>query len=139
MGLIVADLDKSRRFYIDFLGFTEVPRPANFLFGGAWFRAESGDEVHVILATDTTARAGIQDPGSAKKEGLATHFAFEVDDLEGYIKRANELGFEIVGGPFNRGLGATQMYIQDHDGFQVELFERTDVETSDQMRKPIRD
>ena len=138
MGLIVADLDRTRSFYIDFLGFKEVPRPANFLFGGAWFRADSGDEVHVILAEDTTADAGMPDPGRAKIEGLATHFAFEVDDLDGYIKRANELDIEIAGGPFNRGLGATQIYFQDPDGFQVELFERTNVNNSDQLREPIR-
>lgn len=139
MGLVVSDLDKSRAFYVGFLGFAEVPRPPNFLFGGAWFRADSGYEVHVILAADTTSNSGIPEPGRAKKEGLSTHFAFEVDDLDGYIKRANELGIEIVGGPFNRGLGATQLYAQDPDGFQVELFERTEAETSDRMREAIRD
>ena len=138
MGLIVADLDQTRTFYVDFLGFSEVPRPANFLFGGAWFRTESGVDVHAILAADTTSDAGMPDPGRAKIEGLATHFAFEVDDLDGYIKRANDLGIEIVGGPFNRGLGATQVYLQDPDGFQVELFERTDATSSDRMREPIR-
>lgn len=139
MGLVVADLDKTRSFYIDFLGFEEIPRPANFLFGGAWLRAKCGDEVHVILAADTTSDAGIPDPGRAKSEGLATHFAFEVDDLEGFIKRAKEMGLEIVGGPMNRGLGATQVYIQDPDGYQVELFGRTDRKTSDRIRLAVHD
>ena len=139
MGLIVADLEKTRAFYIGFLGLDEVARPTNFLFGGAWFRSQAGDEVHVILEADTTSDAGIPEPGRAKTEGLSTHFAFEVDDLNGYIQLANQLGIEIVGGPLNRGLGATQLYTQDPDGYQVELFERTDAESSDRMREAIRD
>ncbi|MEM8856684.1 MAG: VOC family protein [Chloroflexota bacterium] len=138
MGLIVANLDKTRSFYIDFLGFKEIDRPVNFMFDGAWFLAEPDIEVHVILAADTTAAAGIPEPGRAKTEGLATHFAFEVDNLDGYIERANELGFEIVGGPIDRGLGATQMYVQDPDGYQVELIELTGIMAPGQMREAIR-
>lgn len=138
-GLIVADLDKTRAFYVDFLGLAEISRPANFLFGGAWFRAGVGNDIHVILAADTTADAGIPEPGRGKTEGLSTHFAFEVEDLDGYIQHANELGIEIVGGPLNRGLGANQMYTQDPDGYIVELFERTEEQTSDRLRPAIRD
>lgn len=138
-GLIVADLDKTRAFYVDFLGLEEIPRPENFLFGGAWFRAGVGNDIHVILAADTTADAGIPEPGRAKTEGLSTHFAFEVDDLDGFIQRANKLGIEIVGGPLNRGLGATQMYTQDPDGYIVELFEKTGAEASDYIREAIRE
>ena len=137
MGLIVADLDQTRTFYLDFLGMKEIARPSNFLFGGAWFQA-GGYEIHVILAADTTTDAGIPDPGLGKTEGLATHFAFEVDDLDSYLERAKMLGIEISGGPFNRGLGANQAYFQDPNGYQVELFERTDQQGSDRMREPMR-
>ena len=138
MGLIAADLEQTRRFYIDFLGFKEVPRPSNFLFDGAWFRSETGYEIHIILAADTTADAGIPEPGIAKAEGLSTHFAFEVDDLDGYITRAKSMEIERVGGPLNRGLGATQAYFQDPDRYQVELFERTNEQGSNRLRKAIR-
>ena len=138
MGLIVADLDQTRTFYLDFLGMKEIPRPSNFLFGGAWFQIEAGYEVHVILAADTSADAGIPEPGIGKSEGLATHFAFEVDDLDSYLERSKSMGIEIAGGPLNRGLGANQAYFQDPDGYQVELFERTNQQGSDRMREPLR-
>ncbi|MEM7112030.1 MAG: VOC family protein [Chloroflexota bacterium] len=138
MGLVVTDLDRTRTFYIDFLGMKELARPSNFLFGGAWFGTGAGYEIHVILAADTSADAGIPEPGVGKTEGLSTHFAFEVDDLDGYIARAKVMGIQIVGGPLNRGLGAKQLYTQDPDGYQVELFERTDEQASDRLRHALR-
>ena len=36
-GLLVSDLERSRRFYGEALGLEELPRPANFAFAGAWF------------------------------------------------------------------------------------------------------
>src|SRR5262249_50070306 len=36
--LVVKDLERSRRFYVDVLGMREVPRPA-FSFTGLWFQA----------------------------------------------------------------------------------------------------
>ena len=137
MGLIVADLTRTRTFYLDFLGMKEIPRPNNFVFRGAWFQTEAGYEIHAILAADTSAEAGIPDPGVGKTGGLSTHFAFEVDDLNAYLNKAKSMGIEIVGGPLNRGLGATQAYMQDPDGYQVELFERTDQLKSDQVRGAI--
>ncbi|MFK7801705.1 MAG: VOC family protein [Anaerolineae bacterium] len=138
IGLIVADLDQTRIFYIDFLGMKEAARPSNFLFGGAWFEAGDGYEIHAIIAADTSADAGIPEPGIGKTEGLATHFAFEVDDLDSYLERAKTLGIQISGGPLNRGLGANQAYFQDPDGYQVELFERTNQQGSNRMREPLR-
>ena len=62
LGLIVADLERSRRFYGEALGLEEVPRPANFTFLGAWFSL--GDtEIHLLAEADTTGRAGMPPPG----------------------------------------------------------------------------
>jgi catechol 2,3-dioxygenase-like lactoylglutathione lyase family enzyme len=33
---VVADVEESKAFYRDILGFTEVKRPASFDFGGSW-------------------------------------------------------------------------------------------------------
>jgi glyoxylase I family protein len=79
-GLVVRDLERSRWFYGTVLGMQEIPRPSNFIFGGAWF--QGGDsQLHLILASDTTAPAGFVDAGPARHSGLATHLAFEVEDL----------------------------------------------------------
>ena len=45
--LVVKDLDRSRRFYVDVLGMREVPRPA-FSFAGSWFQA-GATQIHLIL------------------------------------------------------------------------------------------
>jgi catechol 2,3-dioxygenase-like lactoylglutathione lyase family enzyme len=121
-GLVVTDLDRSLFFYVNTVGMTEVPRPSNFKFGGAWVRA--GDsELHLVLAADTVAPAGVPDPGSAVRTGLATHIAFEVDDIHGMHQRLLDHGVEIKGGPMPRGDGVIQLYLQDPDGYMLEFFQ----------------
>lgn len=137
MGIVVEDLDRTRGFYLDFLGMKEVARPSNFVFEGAWFEMGNGDQIHVILSKDTSSEAGIPDPGVGKTGGMSTHLAFIVDDLNSYVERAAEMGIDIVGGPYNRGLGATQIYLEDPDGYQVELFERTGQQDSREIRGPL--
>ncbi len=36
MALLVADVERSRRFYTQVLGMQEIPCPKNFNFPGAW-------------------------------------------------------------------------------------------------------
>lgn len=124
IGLVVESVDQARWFYGEFLGMEELPRPENFHFDGAWFKA--GDaHIHMITGKDTTARTGIEEPGQGKQDGMATHWAFEVEDIDAYVEKAREMGVKIVGGPMERGLGATQLYMQDPDGYIVEIFEMT--------------
>lgn len=120
-GLVVRDLERSRWFYGTVLGMQEVPRPSNFKFGGAWF--QGGDsQLHLILARNTTAPAGFVDAGPAKHTGLATHLAFEVENLAATKARLEQHGIEILGGPMLRGDGAEQMYLHDPDGYLLEFF-----------------
>jgi len=121
-GLVVRDLDKSHWFYGTVLGMTEVPRPRNFKFRGAWFRG--GDsELHLIRADDTVAPPGFLDAGSAVRTGLATHIAFEVPDLNTVKARLEQYGIEIKGGPMPRGDGVMQLYLHDPDGYMLEFFQ----------------
>ena len=57
VGLVVSDLDRSRRFYADALGLEEVARPPNFNFDGAWFRF-GGTEIHLLAEAHATGGAG---------------------------------------------------------------------------------
>lgn len=120
-GLVVRDLERSRWFYGTVLAMQEIPRPPNFKFGGAWF--QGGDsQLHLILASDTTAPAGFVDAGPAKHTGLATHLAFEVDDLASVRATLEQNEITILGGPMLRGDGVEQMYFQDPDGYLLECF-----------------
>jgi catechol 2,3-dioxygenase-like lactoylglutathione lyase family enzyme len=137
-GLVVADLERSRRFYAEALGLEEVPRPPNFTFAGAWFRVGE-DEIHLLAEADTTGSAGTGDPGSSAAFGLAHHLAFEVDDLDAACARLEEAGVPLTGGPMPRGDGVTQVFFRDPDGHLLELFQRTGEDQSDApARAPVR-
>ncbi len=137
-GLVVSDLERSRRFYSEALGLEEVPRPPNFTFAGAWFRS-GDDELHLLAEVDTTGEAGQADPGAGAAFGLTHHLAFEVDDLETACRRLAEAGVPLTGGPMPRGDGVTQVFFRDPDGYVLELFEWTDEDQSDAPnREPIR-
>jgi catechol 2,3-dioxygenase-like lactoylglutathione lyase family enzyme len=137
-GLVVSDLERSRRFYGESLAFEEVPRPANFQFAGAWFRFGE-TEIHLLAEPDATGGAGVVDPGPGAAVGLTSHLAFEVDDLDAACARLAENGVELVGGPMPRGDGVTQVFFRDPDGYVLELFEWTDEDQSDAPeRRPIR-
>ncbi len=137
-GLIVADLDASRRFYGGALGLEEVPRPQNFRFEGAWFQV-GDDQLHLLVESETTSRAGGADPGPSATVGLANHIAIEIDDLgrgpcpPGRARRA------LIGGPMPRGDGYDQVFMRDPDGYVIELFQFTGADQSDApLRTPVR-
>ena len=137
-GLIVSDLERSRRFYGDTLGFEEVPRPPNFMFAGAWFRFGE-DEIHLLAEADTTGRAGAPDPGPSGAFGLVSHIALEVENLEAALTRLEEHSVLLVGGPMPRGDGVTQVFFRDPDGYILELFQWTGEDQSDAPpRVPVR-
>jgi catechol 2,3-dioxygenase-like lactoylglutathione lyase family enzyme len=138
-GLVVSDLERSRRFYAEALGLEEVPRPPNFTFAGAWFRFGEHD-LHLLAEADTTGGAGQADTGAGAAYGLTHHLAFEVDDLEAARARLAEAGVPLTGGPMPRGDGVTQIFFLDPDGYVLELFQWTGEDQSGApARAPIRD
>ena len=138
VGLIVRDLDRSRRFYAGALGLEEVPRPSNFRFDGAWFRF-GGTEIHLLAEAHTTGGAGQGDAGAGVAQGLTQHLAFEVDDLDAACARLAANGVALEGGPMPRGDGVTQVFFRDPDGYVLELFQRTGEDQSKAPpREPIR-
>lgn len=137
-GLIVADLAASRRFYGGALGFEEVPRPHNFRFEGAWFQV-GDDQLHLLVESETTSRAGGADPGPSARVGLANHIAIEIDDLDAAQARLNAHDVQLIGGPMPRGDGYDQIFLCDPDGHVIELFQFTGEDQSDApLRTAIR-
>ena len=137
-GLVVSDLERSRRFYAEALGLEEVPRPSNFTFAGAWFRFGEY-ELHLLAEADTTGGAGPAEAGAGAAFGMTHHLAFEVDDLEAACAGLAEAGVPLTGGPMARGDGATQVFFLDPDGYVLELFQWTGEDQSGAPeRAPIR-
>ncbi len=74
--------EKARKFYIDILGFTEMPKPPELAKrGGLWFCSEN---VQLHLGVE-------QEFHAARK----AHPAFLLDDLESLLVRAQRAGYEI--------------------------------------------
>jgi catechol 2,3-dioxygenase-like lactoylglutathione lyase family enzyme len=138
VGLVVSDLERSRRFYAGALGLEEVPRPPNFAFDGAWFRF-GGTELHLLSDAHATGGAGQPEPGAGVERGMTHHLAIEVDDLDGACSRLAEHGVPLAGGPMPRGDGYLQVFFRDPDGHVLECFEHTGEDQSDAPeRAPVR-
>jgi catechol 2,3-dioxygenase-like lactoylglutathione lyase family enzyme len=116
--LVVKDLETSRKFYCDLLGMEEMDRP-NFSFGGSWFQA-GATQIHLILEHDESGPAG-ENTSIQKKSSRNHHFAFEVDDVHAAAQVLQERGIPLISGPKSRPDGAVQVFVNDPDGYVVEL------------------
>lgn len=116
---MVRDLERSRAFYADLLGMTEVPRPG-FQFAGLWFQAGS-TQIHLILESADSGPATVFIPEQCSIS-RTRHVAFEVASAAEAVRILGEQGVEIVAGPKARPDGPTQLYVFDPDRNLVELF-----------------
>jgi catechol 2,3-dioxygenase-like lactoylglutathione lyase family enzyme len=96
----------ARRFFVDVMGMTEVPKPAALAVrGGCWFRA---GEVELHLGIEPDFRP-------AKK----AHPALRVADLEGVIARLREAGVTVRDD--DELPGVRRCFIDDPFGNRIEL------------------
>src|ERR1051326_9545611 len=102
--------EKARAFFINTLGFTEIPKPAELAKrGGAWF--ESG-KVQLHLGVEA-------DFHPARK----AHPAFIVDDLDALITKVHKAGYEAD--PSQPPLdGYKRAHVFDPFGNRIELMEK---------------
>ena len=115
--LVVKDLEASKEFYCGLLGMEDVPRPG-FLFAGKWFQAGK-TQIHLILEHDISGPAGQIRAGEVTTRNH--HFAFLVQDVASCFDAAKSAGATIVSEPKSRPDGAVQLFLQDPDGYVVEL------------------
>ena len=102
--------ERARSFYINLLGFVEIPKPAELAKrGGAWFQAGS---VQVHLGVEADFRP-------ARK----AHPAFLVKDLNGLIAKARFMSFEtdLTQPPLD---GYKRVHVFDPFGNRIELMEK---------------
>jgi catechol 2,3-dioxygenase-like lactoylglutathione lyase family enzyme len=116
--IICADLEATRRFYVDVLGMNEVPRPA-FRFPGLWFQMGSV-QIHATRESPEAGRAGWADQGG-KVVSRGHHFAFRVDDVSRALAALEGQGVRIASPLQQRPDGYRQVYLYDPDGHVVEL------------------
>jgi catechol 2,3-dioxygenase-like lactoylglutathione lyase family enzyme len=107
----IAELARSKQFYGDVLGLTEIARPAMGV-AGAWYRA--GDtELHLIVRP-----AGV-DTGAppARLTPVADHAAFQVDDYDAAVAHLRGAGLEVL----ETARATGQLWVRDPDGHVIEL------------------
>jgi catechol-2,3-dioxygenase len=117
--LYVRDLERSRRFYADVLGWQQVSPDAQLGFPAAAF--SSGRTHHELLLIEVGPDA-TPIPGG-RRVGLY-HFGLKIgetdDDLREAIKRLTEAGVRIVGASDHTVTHS--LYIEDPDGNEIELY-----------------
>jgi glyoxylase I family protein len=116
--IICADLEATRRFYVEVLGMSEVSRPA-FGFPGLWFEV-GGVQIHATQESPEAGKAGWGDRGG-KVVSRGHHFAFAVEDVSEAFKIAQERGVRIASPLQQRPDGYKQAYLYDPDGHIVEI------------------
>jgi catechol 2,3-dioxygenase-like lactoylglutathione lyase family enzyme len=116
--IICADLEATRRFYVDVLGMTEVSRPA-FMFPGLWFQV-GNIQIHATQESPEAGKAGWGDQrGNVVSRGH--HIAFAVDDVLKALEIAQDFGVRIASPLQERPDGYKQVYLYDPDGHVIEI------------------
>jgi catechol 2,3-dioxygenase-like lactoylglutathione lyase family enzyme len=113
-----ADLEATRRFYVDMLGMTEVSRPAS-KFPGLWFQI-GNVQIHATQESPATGKAGWGDRGGTIVSH-GHHFAFAVDDIATALATVEAHGVRVASPLQQRPDGYRQVYLYDPDGHLVEL------------------
>jgi lactoylglutathione lyase len=113
VALHVADLEKSEAFYREVVGLKPIARPA-FPFPGAWFQVGGAQQLHLI---------GEAPDHTIDSSSRSLHFAFRVDDAASTAEHLRARGV-LFRGPKPRPDGAQQIFLQDPDGYTIELVSR---------------
>jgi catechol 2,3-dioxygenase-like lactoylglutathione lyase family enzyme len=141
LGLCVADLDRSLRFWCDGLGFElaegfdlddtmlpgldlalEVPGPVALRSQMITLDAPGGPALKIeLLAYRSPTATGA--PSSSRHQLGFTHLSFLVDDIDATITRLVEAGGTLLE-PTRQTLGIDLVFIADPDGTRVELMSR---------------
>jgi len=112
ISYITHNLEASRRFYCDVLGFEEIERP-EFSFPGAWL-FNHGVQIHLIEPGDKPA------PEGSEVQTRKDHIAYKVSDIDAARARLEEFGIE-----YKESLvpqtNVTQIFFLDPDGNHLEL------------------
>jgi lactoylglutathione lyase len=116
VAIYVTDLEKSIKFYSEIIGLKVIPRPA-FDFPGEWFQIGKTQQLHLIAGRDETS-----EPVARSRYN---HFALRINSYIEMEKLLVSKGASFQT-PRRRPDGAMQIFIQDPDGYYIELVEIVD-------------
>lgn len=116
------DLEQSRHFYCEVLGFEEMPRP-DFPFPGYWLGINGKVQVHMGLdgiPEEATYYFGTTVHSARNNAGVIDHIAFLAEDAETFAKRFREVGL-LSRERYFAAIKLFQIFVTDPDGLTIEL------------------
>lgn len=116
------NLERSRSFYCDVLGFTVMPRPP-FPFPGYWLGVNGKVQVHMgqdAIADEAAHYFGTSARSSRENSGVIDHIAFQGTDPEDFARRLREAGLGMRTRHFPE-IPLLQIFVADPDGLMIEL------------------
>lgn len=114
-SLVVTNLMKTGDFYKEVFGFEEIPHPENKP-GFRWFNMFGNSQLHLIKKDFKTF-----------EKNKSMHLCLAVGDLESFIERLVAKNIDFYDWPGNkasvtdRADGIKQIYIQDPEGYWIEI------------------
>ena len=116
------DLERSKRFYCEVLGFEEMPRPT-FPFPGYWLGVNGKIQVHMGphgIPNSDVYYLGTTPRSATDNAGIVDHIAFLATEPENFAKRFAEVGLK-TRKRYLPEFRLFQMFVQDRDGLTIEL------------------
>jgi len=115
--VLTDDLEATRRFYCDALGFEAGERPT-LPFPGYWLYLDGVPCLHV--AERAAFEAQLDRMGLARANGPVDHLAFDAGDLEAVLARLDAAGVRAVSNDVPTA-GMRQLFLDDPNGVRIEV------------------
>jgi lactoylglutathione lyase len=115
-ALFIEDLERSKAFYRDVLGFNvefEDSTSAGMVVGNEMILLVTVDSAREMLTGET--------PGTPAGHDPTAQFNLFVDDVDAWYKRLSAVGVEFFIAPMDRDWGRRTAHLKDPDGFVWEL------------------
>jgi catechol 2,3-dioxygenase-like lactoylglutathione lyase family enzyme len=120
--VLAGDLERSKRFYCEVLGFEEMPRPT-FPFPGYWLGVNGKIQVHMALRgvpNQELYYLGTTPASSTENSGVVDHVAFLATEPEQMVRRLERQGVAMRKRYFPQ-FQLYQIFIKDPDDLMIEL------------------
>lgn len=115
----VKDIDASLKFYTEVFNMTISDKKR---LEDCWLYFLSDEEN--ICQIELTYNDETPEGGYTIGSGFG-HFAFSVESMQEFTKKINTLGYKYLYEPFDlTGKGSQIAFIQDPDGYEIEIIER---------------
>ena len=115
----VKNIDESLKFYTELLNM-KVAEKRRLEDCWLYFLSDENNTCQIELTYNDETPKDVYSIGN----GFG-HFAFGIDSMNDFTEKLNKLGYKYLYEPFDlTGKGSTIAFIQDPDGYEIELIER---------------